>query len=283
MFRHPSKPSDNEGVSDSIELLLPLLVPFAALLGLIVGSFLNVVIYRVPADLSVVSPRSACPKCETPIRGRDNIPVLSWLLLRGKCRDCSEPISARYPAIEIITSALFAGVAWWSLEQVPALTPLFLYLTAIGVALFMIDLDCKRLPWKIVWPSQPVVLALLVLAGFLSGQWPWSTVLISTVVWFFVFAIPWFVTAGRGMGFGDVMLAPILGASLGALGWGPSLVGLLSGFAFGTVVGVGMMIFASAGRKTAVPYGPFMLAGALFGMLCGQPVWEWYLTTMGLA
>lgn len=264
-----------------ISLLMPALVPFAGLLGLIIGSFLNVVIYRVPLGLSVVSPGSACPSCQTPIKGRDNVPVLSWLVLRGKCRTCSEPISARYPLVETATGLLFAGVAWWTLVHVPALTPLFLFLSAIGVALFMIDIDVQRLPDQIVLPSYPVVIALLVLAGVLSGQWPWAQVLLSSLLWLLVFGIPWLVTMGRGMGQGDVKLAPLLGASLGAVGWGPSLIGLFSGFLFGAVISVALLLFASGGRRIA--YGPYMLAGALFGLVAGGAVGDWYLSLFGLA
>lgn len=263
--------------------LTPLLVAFSAVFGLVIGSFLNVVIYRLPAGLSVVNPPSACPKCSTPIKGRDNVPVLSWLLLRGKCRSCAAPISARYPSVELATSILFAVVTCWSLTTHPALAPVLLYLSAAGVALFMIDLDTMRLPDKIVLPSYPVVGLGLVVAGLLSGEWPLVQVALSTLLWALVFGIPWFVTAGRGMGFGDVKLAPLLGAVLGAVGWGSSLVGLMSGFAIGALVGVGLILFSEAGRKTRVPFGPFMLAGALIGLLGGEFAFHAYLSLMGLA
>ena len=262
--------------------LIPVLVPFAGLLGVVIGSFLNVVIYRVPAGLSVVSPASACPQCRTPIRARDNIPLVSWLLLRGKCRDCTEPISARYPNVEAATGVLFAMVAWWSLHHAPALTPVLLYLCAAGVALFMIDLDCFRLPDAIVLPSYGVVGVLLCVAGLVSGQWPVSTVVLSALVWWLTFVLPYYLTAKRGMGLGDVKLAPVLGAALGAVGWGASLVGLFAGFALGAVVGLAMMRFGSAHRKTKMPYGPFLLTGALFGLLLGTPVWHAYLSLVGL-
>ena len=128
-----------------------LLIGACALLGLLVGSFLNVVIARVPAGESVVSPRSRCPGCHTEISPRDNIPVLSWLVLRGKCRTCSMSISSRYPIVELLTAIVFASFAWhfgWS-----AVLLAFLYLGAIGVALAMIDLDVRRLPDVIVLPS----------------------------------------------------------------------------------------------------------------------------------
>lgn len=261
--------------------LTPLLAAFAALFGVVVGSFLNVVIHRVPDGLSVVSPRSACPGCSTQIRGIDNIPLISWLLLRGRCRSCRAPISIRYPLVEATTGILFAIVAAWSLTHSPSLSVVLLYLSAAGVALFMIDLDCKRLPDQIVLPSYPVVIAGLALVALTDGI-DLVAVLGSALVWFFMFAVPWFVTAGRGMGFGDVKLAPLLGAALGAVGWGASLVGLMSGFLVGAVVGVALIALGDAGRKTKVPYGPFMLGGALLGLLAGESLFGSYLRLMGL-
>ena len=209
--------------------------------------------------------------------------MLSWLLLRGRCRTCAQPISARYPAVEAATGVLFAAATWWALGHDPALLPVVLYLVATGIALFMIDLDVKRLPDPIVLPSYVVVLVLLVVAGALSGEWPVARAGLSAVVWFGVFAVPWFVTAGRGMGFGDVKLAPVLGVALGWIGWGASLVGLVAGFAFGAVVGVALVLGTGAGGKTKVPFGPFMLTGAAAGLLLGNRVFGWYLETMGLA
>lgn len=265
--------------------LLPMLVCFAVAFGLVIGSFLNVVIYRVPAGVSVVRPGSACPACGHAIRGFDNIPVVSWLLLRGKCRDCAAPISPRYMVVEAATGALFGLLTWWWLgpEGTPGLVWVWLYLAAVGVALFLIDLDCKRLPDVLVLPSYPVVVAGLVVAGVTGGHWPIVRAVVSALIWGAVFGVPWFITAGRGMGFGDVKLAPVLGLALGWLGWGPSLVGLLGGFLLGAVVGIGLMLAAKAGRKSKVPYGPFMLTGALAAVFVGQPLWHAYLSMMGLA
>lgn len=264
-----------------LETLSPLLVGLAALFGLIIGSFLNVVVYRVPAGLSVVTPRSACPNCTTPIRERDNIPVVSWLLLRGRCRDCEAPISARYPLVEAATAALFGAVTYWLLHHDhETAVPVWLYLCAIGVALFLIDLDVMRLPDQIVLPSYPVVAVGLIGAGLASGDWPVARTLESTALWALVFALPWFATAGRGMGFGDVKLAPLLGACLGWLGWGESLVGLLGGFLIATIVSITLMVILKTGHKIA--YGPYMLTGALVGLFAGDPLWRTYLDVMGL-
>jgi leader peptidase (prepilin peptidase)/N-methyltransferase len=260
---------------------LGVLLPALALLGLLVGSFLNVVIHRVPAGLSLVRPASACPACGHAVRPYDNVPVLSWLVLRGRCRDCDAPISARYPAVELATAALFAlvGLQFGAAGFAPAA----LALVAGGVALFMIDLDRQRLPFAITG----VVAALVVLAlaaDVLVGSGEFRTAaLVSAAVWVGVYGGVWLLTAGRGMGLGDVALAPVLGLALGWLGWGPSLVGLLGGFVVGALVGVALMLRGRAGRRTRVPHGPFMLAGAALGMFLGQPVWEGYLRLVGVA
>src|SRR5689334_18999387 len=146
----------------------PMLLSIVGLLGLAVGSFLNVVIHRVPRQASLLSPRSECPQCKRPIRNRHNVPVLGWLLLRGRCADCGERISARYPLVEVGTAALFVAVAarfGWSWEL-----PAYLYLAAIAVALAMIDLAEYRLPDAIVRPSYAVAAALLVPVALLAGD-----------------------------------------------------------------------------------------------------------------
>jgi leader peptidase (prepilin peptidase)/N-methyltransferase len=146
------------------------LVAAFALLGLLIGSFLNVVVHRVPAGLSVVSPPSACPRCAHPIRRRDNVPVVSWLVLRGRCRDCGAPISLRYPLVEAGTAVLFGLVAAW--VGLSWTLPVMLYAAGLAVALALIDLDVHRLPDALVLPSYPVVAALLVLAAANPGATP---------------------------------------------------------------------------------------------------------------
>lgn len=147
-----------------------LLVVAATLVGLAIGSFLNVVVWRVPRGESVAHPPSACPRCGHVIRPRDNVPVLSWLVLRGRCRDCAAPISARYPLVEAGTAVLFGLTAWFA---GPAwVLPALLYLAAVSVALALIDIDTKRLPNAIVLPSYPVALGLLALASWNPGERP---------------------------------------------------------------------------------------------------------------
>ncbi len=254
---------------------LAVLVGLVALTGLLIGSFLNVVVWRVPRGESVVNPPSHCPNCDARVRGRDNVPVLSWLLLRGKCRDCGSPISARYPLVETATAALFAVVAlqFRSSWELPA----FLYLAAISVALALIDLDVKRLPNAIVLPSYPVAAALLLAPAAIDGSWDaYVRALLGMVALFALYFVLALVYPA-GMGFGDVKLAGVLGLYLGWLGWAELLVGGFAGFLLGGVVGAVLMAAGRATRKSAIPFGPFMLVGAFIGVLWGARLASWYV------
>lgn len=252
-----------------------LLAVFAALVGLMIGSFLNVVVWRVPRGESVVSPPSACPGCGNPVRPRDNLPVLGWVLLRGRCRDCAAPISARYPLVEAGTGVLFAVLA--VRFGADAVLPAYLYLAAVGVALALIDLDVRRLPDVIVLPSYVVTAALLGLASLLgsdSGELlraGLGAAAMYAVYFALAFAYP------AGMGFGDVKLAGVLGAYTAWLGWGAWAVGLFSGFLLGGLWGIGLVLAGRGGRKSKVPFGPFMLLGVLLAVLGGQGLADGYL------
>jgi leader peptidase (prepilin peptidase)/N-methyltransferase len=256
-------------------------VTFLTALGLLIGSFLNVVIYRVPAGLSLVSPGSACPHCQHPVRAFDNIPVVSWLVLRGRCRDCAAPISARYPMVELATGALF-GLSGWAFG-LTAFAAAVLVLMATGVALFMIDLDHQRLPFSITRTAAFGAGVALAAEAAVSGPDPIVRSLLSAALWFGVYGGVWFVTAGRGMGLGDVALAPVLGLVLGWLGWGPSVVGLMGGFVIGSVVGVALMVAGRAASRSRIPHGPFLLAGAGAALFVGEILWQAYLGVVGLA
>ena len=258
-------------------LALPLL---CGVFGLLIGSFLNVVVHRVPRGESVVSPPSACPECGNPIRPRDNLPVVGWLVLKGKCRDCKAPISARYPVVEAATGLLFVILAL-RFDQDWAL-PAYLYLGAVGLALALIDLDCKRLPDALTLPSYPVATILLGAAALLgSDSGDFITAVLGGGALFGVyFALAFAYPAG--MGFGDVKLAGVLGMYLGWLGWGAWAVGTFLGFFLGGVFGIGLMLVKKGGRKTAVPFGPFMLLGVLIAVLVGPELADGYADLTGL-
>jgi leader peptidase (prepilin peptidase)/N-methyltransferase len=257
-----------------------LVVVLCGLLGLIVGSFLNVVIWRVPRGESIVHPPSHCPRCERPIAPWDNVPVLSWLLLRARCRHCGELISARYPAVELATGLLFAATA--ARFGLSAVLPAFLYLAAVSVVLALIDLDTKKLPNPIVLPSYGVAAVLLGAAALATGEWGdlLRAALGMAAMYAFYFVLALIYPAG--MGFGDVKLAGVLGAFLGWLGWGPLIVGLFLGFFTGGVVGILLLAIGRAGRKTKLPYGPFMLFGAQVSVFAGAAIARWYVGTTGL-
>ncbi len=250
-------------------------------LGLVVGSFLNVVVHRVPAGLSVINPPSACPACRHEVRARDNVPVLSWVLLRGRCRDCANPISWRYPAVEAATGVAFALTAWRVGEPV-VLVPA-LVVVAAGIALALIDLEHQRLPFAITGIAGALV-ALSLVGGVALGATPPAVLplLVSVGLWTGVYATIWFVSAGRGMGLGDVALAPVLGLALGALGAGASLVGLAAGFVLGAFIGGALLASGKVTRGSRVPHGPFMLAGAAVALLAGAPIADAYLRLVGL-
>lgn len=247
--------------------MLAELIGVCALLGLVIGSFLNVVIYRVPRNESIVSPRSACPTCGAPILERDNIPVISWLLLKGRCRSCHSPISVRYPLIELATGALFAGAAArlgydWDL-------PAFLVLLASLLALACIDVERLVLPKKIVYPTLVMVGALLVLAAGLTDEWHKLFVAgIAAVVWFVVF-FAMNALSPRVLGFGDVRLAPVLGLGLGWLGWQYVVRGFFAANLIGAVIGVTLIATKRMSRSQQIPYGVFLALGAALAIFAG--------------
>ena len=257
-----------------------LLAAGCGLLGLIVGSFLNVVVHRVPRGGSVVRPPSACPTCGTQIRPYDNVPVASWLVLRGRCRSCGTRISARYPLVELGTAALFVVMALrtgldWAL-------PAYLYLAAVGLALALIDIDVKRLPNALTYPSYPVALVLLGAAALLgSDSGSLGRALLGGLAAFALYAVLVLVYPA-GMGLGDVKLSGVLGLYLGWLGWGELVAGLFLGFLLGGVFGIGVMVVGGGGRKTKVPFGPFMLLGALVAILVGGSLADAYVDATGL-
>ncbi|WP_370526066.1 A24 family peptidase [Cellulomonas sp. JH27-2] len=253
------------------------LVTIVGIFGLMIGSFLNVVIWRVPRGESIVSPPSACPRCGHEIRPRDNLPVIGWLILRGRCRDCGNPISPRYPLVELATGVLFAVTAL--LTGLSWLLPAMLYLVAIGIALTLIDIDTKRLPNAIVLPSYVVGAVLLALASANpGGESDWGAfvrALIGAAAMFTVYFVLLLIYPA-GMGFGDVKLAGALGLYLGWFGWGALVVGWFAAYLLGGIFSIGLLLVRRADRKSGIPFGPWMLLGAGVGILFGQQLADWY-------
>ncbi|WP_349866577.1 prepilin peptidase [Leifsonia sp. WHRI 6310E] len=264
------------------------------LLGSLIGSFLNVVVYRVPRGRSVVAPPSSCPACGSRIRWYDNLPVLSWLLLRGRCRDCAAPIAIRYPAVELATAIAFGVTAW---RFVPSITTArspeeagaaalvlgaFLYLSSISVALALIDLDTHRLPDKIVLPAYVVGAVTLTAAAVIGGDGPSLLRAVIGAVSLFGLYLALALIRPGGMGFGDVKLAGVLGLFLGWLGWSELIVGAFAAFVIGGGVAVVLVLVRRVGYRGGIPFGPWMVVGAWVAILAAGPVKDGYLSLVGL-
>jgi leader peptidase (prepilin peptidase) / N-methyltransferase len=260
------------------------LLACAAGFGLIIGSFLNVVVWRLPRRENLSHPGSHCPNCQHEIRPYDNVPVVSWLLLRRRCRDCKVPISARYPAVEAATGLLFLVVAWrigWHLSLIG-----YLFFAATGVALALIDFDVKRLPDTLTFPTYGVAIAALLADSVRSGHWhPFVRALEGMAALFaFYLATRVLGTAvlkKTAMGLGDVKLSGILGLLLAWLSWGALCVGAFAGFLLGAVGGIALIASGRGKLATRIPYGPYMLLGALVGILWGTDIAHWYVGLAG--
>lgn len=245
------------------------------LFGLVIGSFLNVVIYRLPARHSLSHPGSRCPACGTPIRPVDNIPILSWLILRGRCRTCSAPISPRYPIVELLTGGLFVAGAWrlGSHAELAAYCAFFAFM----VVLSGIDIDHHLLPSRVIYPAAGSALALLAVASGVDHDWHrYEDAVAAGAIGFGVLFLIHLI-APRGMGFGDVRLAGLIGLNVGWLGLAHVAVALFAGFFLGAVVGVGMMAVGRASRKSRIPFGPFLAAGGVVAVLWGTHIVHWWL------
>jgi leader peptidase (prepilin peptidase)/N-methyltransferase len=252
---------------------MPVALLPAAAFGLLIGSFLNVVAYRLPRGESLAHPGSHCPSCDAPVSPRDNIPVLSWLLLRGRCRGCSEPIARRYPIVEALTAVLFVAVAVVRADDA-ALLVLGLVLVAFLVPIAIIDLDHRIIPNRLTAPAALLAVAL----GTALDPGGEVERLVAGAVAGGVLLLPSLLHPS-GMGMGDAKLVGVLGLYLGR-GVGPAF---LVAFAVGTAVGVAIMLRKgmTAGRKTAVPFGPFLAFGGLVGLLAGDELVQLYLDTFG--
>ena len=238
----------------------------AGIVGAVVGSFLNVVIHRLPRGESLVHPRSRCPSCGTQIAEYDNVPIVSWLVLRGRCRHCGAPISPRYPVVELLTALTFAAVVL--VRGFDNDLILELPFVAALIALAGIDFDHKLLPNKIVYPlaAYGVIATLLVdrddlVENLVSGAGAFAFLLVA------VLAYP------RGMGMGDVKLAGAMGLYLGAAVIPAMLVAFLSGSVAGMVI---LAREGAAARKKAIPFGVFLALGGIVGVLVGPELIDLY-------
>lgn len=249
--------------------------------GAIIGSFLNVCIYRIPIGKSIVTPPSSCPSCGNPVKPYDNIPVISWLLLGGKCRSCKAGISPRYPLVEALNGALWCAVF---LRFEPDWTSAAIYAVLLSalVVITFIDLDHQIIPDSISIPGIPlgIILGSLFLSDpFMRGQLMgqslgWISSAGGAALGFGLYYVIAVASRG-GMGGGDIKLMAMLG---GFLGWKGVLLTTFVGSLAGSVVGLGLVVFSGAGRKTKVPFGPFLALGGAVSIFYGQELLNWYLS-----
>ena len=249
--------------------LSPLLI--AGLLGALIGSFLNVCIYRLPRQESIAWPGSHCPKCSHPLAWYDNIPILSYFMLAGRCRHCTEPIPFRYPLVEVLNAAGYVALLWFfGASWITVAYGLF-YSALLVVA--GTDLSHKIIPNAVTFPG--------ILAGFVCA----STVLPlgflnsllgalvgGGILWLLAWASP-YLFGKEGMGGGDIKLLAMIGAFLG---WKPALMTIMIGSLLGSLVGVALIAAQAIKREDYIPFGPFLVGGALVALFFGRSLLDWY-------
>jgi leader peptidase (prepilin peptidase)/N-methyltransferase len=255
---------------DDLAVSRTVLLAYATLIGLVIGSFLNVVIYRLPLGQSLVSPPSRCRKCGYGLRWFDNIPVLSWVMLGGKCRKCRDPISIQYPIVELVTGGLFLLIAWMTPDVL--LLASRLVLVCILIALFGIDFEHQILPNSITLPG--IVVGLIFNLATPPGI---TDALIGAVlgggILYGIAAAYYLVRREEGLGMGDVKMLAMIGAFLG---WKAVLVTLVLSSFSGALIGLALIALQRKGMRVAMPFGTFLAAGALAAMLAGDPLITWY-------
>lgn len=243
-----------------------------ALFGLIIGSFLNVCIARIPYEESIVSPPSRCPKCETPVAWYDNVPVLSYVILRGKCRNCGLGISLRYPAVEILTAIL--AVAVYSLDLPPREFALWCAYTAALIVITFIDIDHKIIPDVISIPSIMIAPGMAFVVQHITIQASIIGILAGGGVLWAVARGYELIRKQEGMGLGDVKMLAMIG---GFQGWEAVVFTLMVGSLIGTVVGIGAIIARRGKLDMEIPFGPFLAAGSLLYLFDGPHLISTYM------
>ena len=246
-------------------------IVWAAIFGAMIGSFLNVCIYRVPRGLSIVRPPSSCPSCRRRLAWFENLPIVGWLALRGRCRTCHATISPRYVIIETLTLAMFAVAAWYYGE-----TPIFWARTTLGcvlIVLFAIDLELQLLPNAI---TLPFILVGFVFACFIEPGWQASLVGIlvgggSLLTMFYLWL---WLRKQEALGMGDPKMLAMIGAFLG---WKLTILTLVLASFSGSIVGVALIASRRARMQTLIPFGCFLAVGAAIAATAGQSLLDWYL------
>jgi leader peptidase (prepilin peptidase)/N-methyltransferase len=261
-------------LNGKVLMSLGVLIPMAAVLGLLIGSFLTVVAERIPQGGSVVAPPSRCGNCGLRLGPLDLFPVISWLALRGKCRQCTTKIGIEPLVLELATATLFVIFALKFGDD--AVLPAFCILAATLVVQSWIDLNTQTLPRPItLWGTGLGAMALAV-AALVNGEPEriWMAALGASIALVLIGGIYWgsnlYYGSPQGMGWGDVVLSPVLGMYLGYLNPGIVAPGMFFGFILGAIVGIGAMIWGKAGKQTALPFGPFLALGTVVAVFIGQ-------------
>lgn len=260
---------------------MPVIIVAAALLGAAVGSFLNVAIHRIPRGASVLRPASSCPGCGVRIRPRDNVPIVSWLVLRGRCANCREPISVRYPVVELVTAVLFVLLALRFSDGLPEL-PAYLAYASASVALAAVDISENRLPNRLLYPAGAATLCLLVAAAVIDAD---LSNLFRGLLGGLAVAAPFLLMAlGRpgSVGMGDVKYLFLTGAVLGYLSWRAVLLGALAIVLIAGAVGCVVMLRRPTvrGRGAMLPMAPAISAGALVTIFAGASTGSAWLSAI---
>jgi leader peptidase (prepilin peptidase)/N-methyltransferase len=249
----------------------PFALTFATLFGALIGSFLNVCIHRLPRGASIVWPASACPTCGRGLSWFENVPIFSYVFLRGRCRTCRAPISARYPIVEALTAVMF-GLAWWYYGPGPLLASRLIFGCAL-IALFAIDLEHQLLPNIITIPGIAIGFLLSVI-----NPPGWKSSLIGIVVGggvLFLIAEGYYrIRHEEGLGMGDVKMLAMIGAFLG---WQLTLLSLMIASVAGTIIGLALIASGRGTMKYALPFGTFLSIGAAASAAVGQPILDWYV------
>lgn len=250
-------------------------IVIALVLGWAFGSFMTAAIHRVPAGESMIRPRSRCPSCGAPIRSADNIPVISWLMLRGRCRACGVRISPVYPLTELACGGLFAAVAL--VYEDPWRAILLAPFAGLMVALSVIDIRHRRIPNRLVYPAV-VIAAAVIVAGDLAGG---GLDVLDAGIGLFAYGLALLIIAliSKGMGMGDVKLAGLIGLVLGSIGLDLVAVAAGMGILLGGV-GAIVALLAGADRKSAIPYGPYLASGAVIAVFVGRQIADAYLNLL---
>ena len=249
----------------------PFALTFAALFGAIIGSFLNVCIHRLPRDTSIVWPASACPTCGRALSWFENVPIVSYAVLGGRCRTCRTPISPRYPIVEALTAGMF-GLAWWDYGPGPLLVSRLIFGCAL-IVLFAIDLEHHLLPNVITLTG--IVIGFLL--SFTTDEPGWRSSLIGIVigggVLFLIAELYYRVRHEEGLGMGDVKMLAMMGAFLG---WPLAILSLMIASVAGTIIGIGLIVTGRGTMKYALPFGTFLAIGAAVSAAAGQTILHWY-------